>query len=80
MSAFDLVYAFKNIEIPNAAGSLLNVDAAVIDNTTWKDGFTWAQGDQSIAVKGRGNAPGLRDSWRLTAASLLAGFRRGPMA
>ena len=60
MSAFDLVYAFKNIEIPNAAGSLLNVDAVVIDNTTWKDGFTWTQGDNSIEVKGERECAGIK--------------------
>jgi len=60
MSAFDLVYAFKNPEIPNAAGSLLNIDAVVVDNTTWKDGFTWAQGDNSIEVKGEKECAGIK--------------------
>jgi hypothetical protein len=60
MSAFDLVYAFKNAEISNAAGSLLNVDAAVVENTTWKDGFHWAQGDQSIDVKGEKEWAGIK--------------------
>lgn len=60
MSAFDLVYAFKNIEIPNATGSLLNVAAVVVDNTTWKDGFTWTQGDNSIEVKGERECAGIK--------------------
>jgi len=60
MSAFDLVYAFKNVEIPNAAGSLLNIDAVVVDNTTWKDGFHWAQGDTSIDVKGEKEWAGIK--------------------
>ena len=60
MSAFDLVYAFKNAQITNAAGSLLNVDAAVVENTTWKDGFHWAQGDQSIDVKGEKEWAGIK--------------------
>ena len=60
MSAFDLVYAFKNIEIPNAAGSILNVDAVVVDNTTWKDGFTWTKGDNSIEVKGERECAGVK--------------------
>jgi hypothetical protein len=60
MSDSDLVYAFKNIEIPNAAGSLLNVAAVVVDNTTWKDGFTWTQGDNSIEVKGERECAGIK--------------------
>ncbi len=60
MSAFDLVYAFKNPDIPNAAGSIINIDAAVVDNTTWKDGFTWTQGDQSIEVKGERECAGIK--------------------
>jgi hypothetical protein len=60
MSAFDLVYAFKNPEIPNAAGSLLDIDAVVVDNTTWKDGFTWTQGDNSIEVKGERESAGIK--------------------
>jgi hypothetical protein len=60
MSPFDLVYAFKNADISNAAGSLLNIDAAVIDNTTWKDGFHWAKGDQSIEVKGEKECAGIK--------------------
>jgi len=60
MSSFDLVYAFKNIEIPNAAGSLLNVNAVVVDNTTWKDGFTWTQGDNAIEVKGERECAGIK--------------------
>jgi hypothetical protein len=60
MSAFDLVYAFKNIEIPNAAGSLLNIDAVVVDNTTWTDGFSWTQGDNSIEVKGEKECAGIK--------------------
>ena len=60
MSAFDLVYAFKNPEIPNAAGSLLNIDAVVVDNTTWKDGFIWTQGDKSIEVKGERECAGIK--------------------
>jgi hypothetical protein len=60
MSAFDLVYAFKNPEIPNAAGGLLDIDAVVVDNTTWKDGFTWTQGDSSIEVKGERECAGIK--------------------
>ena len=60
MSGFDLVYAFKNPEIPNAAGSLLNIDAVVVDNTTWKDGFSWTQGDNSIEVKGERESAGIK--------------------
>jgi hypothetical protein len=60
MSAFDLVYAFKNPEIPNAAGSLLNIDDVVVDNTAWKDGFTWTQGDRSIEVKGEKECAGIK--------------------
>lgn len=60
MSPFDLVYAFKNAEIPNAASSLLNIDAVVVDNTTWKDGFHWAQGDTSIDVKGEKECAGIK--------------------
>jgi hypothetical protein len=60
MSAFDLVYAFKNPEIPNAAGSLLNIDDVVVNNTTWKDGFTWTQGDASIEVKGEREYTGIK--------------------
>jgi hypothetical protein len=60
MSAFDLVYAFKNAEITNAADSLLNIDAAVVENTTWKDGFHWAQGDKSIDVKGEKECAGIK--------------------
>jgi hypothetical protein len=60
MSAFDLVYAFKNVEIPNAAGSLLNINADVVDNTTWKDGFHWTQGDSSIEVKGERECAGIK--------------------
>ncbi len=60
MSPFDLVYAFKNADISNASGSLLNIDAAVIDNTTWKDGFHWAKGDQSIEVKGEKECAGIK--------------------
>jgi len=60
MSAFDLVYSFKNVEILNAAGSLLNIDAAVVDNTTWENGFHWAQGDQSIDVKGERECAGIK--------------------
>jgi len=60
MSAFDLVYAFKNVEIPNAAGSLLNIAAVVVDNTTWKDGFKWTQGDTSIEVKGERECAGIK--------------------
>ncbi len=60
MSAFDLVYAFKNVEIPNAAGSLLNVNAVVVDNTTWKEGFTWTQGDNAIEVKGEKECAGIK--------------------
>jgi hypothetical protein len=60
MSAFDLVYAFKNVEIPNAAGSLLNINADVVDNTTWKDGFHWTQGDSSIEVKGEKECAGIK--------------------
>ena len=60
MSAFDLVYAFKNDEIPNAASSLLNIDAVVVDNTTWKDGFKWTKGDNSIEVKGEKECAGMK--------------------
>jgi hypothetical protein len=60
MSAFDLVYAFKNVEIPNAAGSLLNINADVVDNTIWKDGFHWTQGDRSIEVKGERECAGIK--------------------
>jgi len=60
MSGFDLVYAFKNPDIPNAAGSLLNVAAVVVDNTTWKDGFVWTQGDNSIEVKGERECAGIK--------------------
>jgi hypothetical protein len=60
MSAFEFVYAFKNVDIPNAAGSLLNMDAVLVDNTTWKDGFHWAQGDQSIEVKGEKECAGIK--------------------
>ena len=60
MSPFDLVYAFKNAEISNAANSLLNIDAVVVDNTTWKDGFHWAQGDTSIDVKGEKECAGIK--------------------
>jgi hypothetical protein len=60
MSAFELVYAFKNVEIPNAAGSLLNIDAVLVDNTTWKDGFHWTQGDHSIEVKGEKECAGIK--------------------
>lgn len=59
-SAFDLAYAFKDIEITNAASSLLDVDSAVVENTVWKDGFTWAKGDQSILVKGEKECAGVK--------------------
>ncbi len=59
-SAFDLAYAFKDIEITNAASSLLDVDAAVVENTVWKDGFKWAQGDNSIEVKGEKECAGVK--------------------
>ena len=60
MSAFDLVYVFKNDEIPNAASNLLNIDAIVVDNTTWKDGFKWTKGDNSIEVKGERECAGMK--------------------
>jgi len=60
MSAFDLVYAFKNAEIPNATSSLLDVAAVIVDNTMWKDGFHWAQGDTSIDVKGEKEYAGIK--------------------
>jgi hypothetical protein len=60
MSAFEFVNAFKNVEIPNAAGSLLNVNAVLVDQTAWKDGFQWAQGDQSIEVKGERDCAGIK--------------------
>lgn len=58
MSAFDFVYAFKNAEIANATSSLLNIDAVVVDQTTWKAGFHWAQGDKSIDVAGEKECAG----------------------
>ncbi len=60
MSAFDLAYAFKDSEITNAASSILNIDAAVVDNTEWKDGFKWAKGDSSIEVKGEKECAGVK--------------------
>ena len=60
MSSFDLVYAFKNAAIPNAAGSIVNVEDAVVENTAWKDGFKWAQGARSIEVKGQKEAAGVK--------------------
>jgi hypothetical protein len=60
MSAFDLVYSFKNIEIPNVASSLLNINADVVNNTTLKDGFLWTQGDSSIEVKGERECAGIK--------------------
>lgn len=60
MAAFDLVYSFKNPMIPNAAGSIINIDAVVVENTTWKDGFTWTQGDNSIVVKGEKECAGIK--------------------
>jgi len=60
MSAFDFIYSPKNIQITNAMASLVNVDAVVIDNTTWKDGFKWAQGDRSIEVAGEKEYAGIR--------------------
>jgi hypothetical protein len=60
MSAIDLVYVFKNDEIPNAASNLLDIDAIVVDNTTWKDGFKWTKGDNSIEVKGERECAGMK--------------------
>jgi hypothetical protein len=60
MSPFEFVYSFKNVQIPNAAGSLLNIDSVLVDNTTWKDGFRWTQGDQSIEVKGEKECAGIK--------------------
>ena len=60
MSAFDLVYSFKNVAISNAAGSLLDINADILDNTLWKDGFRWAQGDKSIEVKGERECAGIK--------------------
>lgn len=60
MSAFDLAYSPKNSEITNAMSSLLNIDAAIVDNTTWKQGFKWAQGDKSIEVAGEKEYAGIK--------------------
>ena len=59
-SAFDLVYSFKNVEITNATGSLLDISTDILDNTAWKDGFKWAQGDKSIEVKGEKECAGIK--------------------
>ena len=59
-SAFDLIYSFKNVAISNAAGSLLDISADILDNTVWKDGFKWAQGDKSIEVKGERECAGIK--------------------
>jgi len=60
MSAFDLVYSFKNVAIPNAAGSLLNINTDILNHTVWKDGFKWAQGDKSIEAKGERECAGIK--------------------
>ncbi len=59
-SAFDLAYSFKDNEIPNVASSILDVDAAVVDNTVWKDGFKWTKADRSIEVKGEKECAGMK--------------------
>jgi hypothetical protein len=48
----EFVYSVENFEIPNAMGSLLMVDGAIIENVIWKDGFTWSQDDKSAEVRG----------------------------
>lgn len=60
MSGFDFIYSAKDSEITNALASLMNVDAAVIDNTTWRDGFKWTQGDRSIEVVGQKEYAGVK--------------------
>ena len=51
MSGQDLYYKIKDPTASNAMGSILFFDNALVDDTTWKDGFTWSQGTRSIAVK-----------------------------
>jgi hypothetical protein len=60
MSAFDFIYSPKNSEITNTMASLVNIDAVVVDNTTWKDGFKWAQGDKTIEVTGEKEYAGIK--------------------
>lgn len=60
MSAFDFIYSPKNSEITNAMSSLVNIDATIVDNTTWKDGFKWAQRDRTIEVAKEKEYAGIR--------------------
>jgi hypothetical protein len=60
MSAFDFIYSPKNSEITNAMSSLVDIDPAIVDNTAWKDGFKWAQGDKSIEVAGEKEYAGVK--------------------
>jgi len=60
MSAFDFIYAAKDMQITNALAGLVNVEASVIENAQWKDGFKWAQGDSSIVVSGQKECAGVK--------------------
>lgn len=60
MSAFDFIYSPKNSAITNAMASLVDIEAVVVDKTTWKDGFKWAEGDKSIAVAGEKEHAGVK--------------------
>ena len=60
MAPMDFVYSVEDFQIPNAMGSLLMVDNEIIENATWKDGFTWTQDDKSIKISGTQEYAGIQ--------------------
>ena len=60
MDAQQFLGTFKNPDIMNAALTLCDVDAAVLEHATWKDGFHWAQGDNTVDIKGEKEVAGVK--------------------
>jgi hypothetical protein len=59
MQAFNFINSAKDIEITNAMSSLVSVDFPV-ENLALKEGFKWAQGDQSMEVAGQKEYAGIK--------------------
>jgi hypothetical protein len=76
MSAFDFIYSPKNYEITNAMSNLVDIDTALVDNTTWKEGFKWAQGDKTIEVAGEKEYAGIRGLLVTYSSKLLGKVQR----
>lgn len=52
MSSFDFIFSAENFEIATALGSLMNIDGFIVDNTVFKKGFEFSEGDKKLKIKG----------------------------